>query len=111
MARQTKKILKKIKPKEKNSEAKKPEKVGKDYLLIFILSLTFFFMIIGWENFPNVTRGLYAAMAISLSATYANRHFKFTDTQRLWTDRLSKGTMAIAVVLFLYSMFNDYFGK
>ena len=38
MARQTKKILKKIKPKEKNSEAKKPEKVGKDYLLIFILS-------------------------------------------------------------------------
>lgn len=109
MARQTKKVLKKIKPKEKKVEAKKPENVGKDYVLIFILALTLFFMIIGWENFPNVTRGLYAAMAISLSATYANRHFKFTDTQRMWADRVSKFSMAIAVILFLYSMFNNYF--
>ena len=45
MARQSKKIAKKIQPKKKaESENKKPEKkVGKDYLLIFVLALTILF--------------------------------------------------------------------
>lgn len=101
MARQSKKILKKLQPKAKPSEAeKKPEKVGKDYLLIVILSLTIVFMIIGWSNFDYFNRGLYLALIISLSTTYARRHYKLTETQDLWAERLGYVSMGLAVVFF-----------
>ena len=85
--RQSKKIAKKIQPKKKaESEDKKPkEKVGKDYLLIAVLSLTIVFLILGWSNFTPLNRGLYIALLISLSTTYARRHYNFTETQDIWT--------------------------
>ncbi|MBO4400354.1 MAG: hypothetical protein J5809_00740 [Selenomonadaceae bacterium] len=107
MARQLKKILKKVQPKPKTPE-KPPEKVGKDYLLIVILSLTVIFMIIGWENFTGYNRALYIALIISLGTTYARRHFNLTPTQDLWTERASFLAMVSAIALFFAVLYQQF---
>ncbi len=104
MARQYKKILKKLKPKE-NKTDKKPEKIGKDYLLIAILSLTIVFMIVGWTNLDNYNRALYVMLTVSLSTTYARRHANLTETQGLWVERVGYVTMGVAVVLFVFVVY------
>ncbi|MBQ3336564.1 MAG: hypothetical protein IJG80_04090 [Selenomonadaceae bacterium] len=110
MARQSKKIAKKIQPKKKaEPENKKPEKVGKDYLLIFVLALTIVFLIVGWSNFTPWNRGLYIALLVSLSTTYARRHYKFTDTQDLWLERAGMVSMGCAIVLFIFVIYQQYF--
>ena len=110
MARQSKKIAKKIQPKKKaEPENKKKEKVGKDYLLIFVLALTIVFLIVGWSNFTPWNRGLYIALLVSLSTTYARRHYKFTDTQDLWLERAGMVAMGCAIVLFAFVIYQQYF--
>ncbi len=111
MARQSKKIAKKIQPKKKSTEPenKKPEKVGKDYLLIAVLALTIVFLIFGWANFTPVNRGLYIALLVSLSTTYARRHYNFTATQDLWLERAGMVAMGCAIVLFVFVIYQNYF--
>ena len=111
MARQSKKIAKKIQPKKKaESENKKPkEKVGKDYLLIAVLALTIVFLILGWSNFTPLNRGLYIALLISLSTTYARRHYNFTETQDIWIERAGMVSMGCAIVLFVFIVYQQYF--
>lgn len=110
MARQSKKIAKKIQPKKKvEPENKKPEKVGKDYLLIIVLALTIVFLLVGWSNFTPLNRGLYIALLVSLSTTYARRHYNFTDTQDLWLERTGIIAMGCAIVLFAFVVYQQYF--
>lgn len=110
MARQSKKIAKKIQPKKKaEPENKKPEKVGKDYLLIIVLALTIVFLLVGWSNFTALNRGLYIALLVSLSTTYARRHYNFTDTQDLWLERAGMIAMGCAIVLFGFVVYQQYF--
>ena len=110
MARQSKKIAKKIQPKKKTEpENKKPEKVGKDYLLIFVLALTIVFLIVGWENFTALNRGLYIALLISLSSTYARRHYNFTEVQDMWIERAGYASMFLAIVFFALVVYQQYF--
>ena len=111
MARQSKKIAKKIQPKKKaETENKKPEKkVGKDYLLIAVLALTIVFLIFGWTNFTALNRGLYIALLVSLSTTYARRHYNFTEIQDLWLERAGVVAMGCAIVLFAFVVYQQYF--
>ena len=110
MARQSKKIAKKIQPKKKaEPENKKPEKVGKDYLLILVLALTIVFLLVGWENFTALNRGLYLALLVSLSTTYSRRHYNFTETQDLWLERTGMVAMGCAIVLFGFVVYQQYF--
>jgi len=110
MARQTKKIAKKIKPKKSaETENKKPEKVSKDYLLIIVMALTFVFLLVGWESFTWLNRGLYLALAVSLSTTYARRHYNFTETQDLWLERAGIVSMGSALVFFAFVIYYQYF--
>ena len=110
MARQSKKIAKKIQPKKKTEpENKKPKKVGKDYLLIAVLALTIVFLLVGWSNFTPLNRGLYIALLVSLSTTYARRHYNFTDTQDLWLERAGMIAMGCAIVLFAFVVYQQYF--
>ena len=109
MARQSKKIAKKIQPKKKvEPENKKPEKVGKDYLLIGVLALTIVFLIFGWSNFTPLNRGLYIALLVSLSSTYARRHYNFTETQDLWIERTGYTAMILAIILFGVIVYQQY---
>ncbi len=111
MARQSKKIAKKIQPKKKvEPENKKPEKkVGKDYLLVIVLALTIVFLLVGWSNFTATNRGLYLALLISLSTTYARRHYNFTEKQDLWLERAGVAAMGCAIVLFAFVVYQQYF--
>lgn len=112
MARQSKKIAKKIQPKKKaEAENKQPvkEKVGKDYLLIIVLALTIVFLLVGWSNFTALNRGLYLALLVSLSSTYARRHYKFTEVQDLWIERTGLAAMILAIILFALVVYNQYF--
>ena len=112
MARQSKKIAKKLQPKKKvESENKQPvkEKVGKDYLLISVLALTIVFLIVGWQNFTFTNRALYIALLVSLSSTYARRHYNFTETQDLWIERAGVIAMGAAIVLFAFVVYQQYF--
>ena len=110
MARQYKKILKKIKPKDKKT-VEKPEKVGKDYILIVITAVTATFMLVGWEYFNNLNRALYVALTASLVTTYIRRHAKLTDEQSIWVERASRFSMGAAVILFGVVAYYQYFGE
>ncbi len=114
MARQSKKIAKRIQPKKKvESENKQqqsqPQKVGKDYLLIGVLALTIVFLLVGWSNFTATNRALYIALLISLSSTYARRHYNLTAVQDLWVERAGYVSMASAIVLFAFVVYQQYF--
>ena len=102
MAKQYKKILKKIHPK------KKSEKVGRDYLLLAVMGLTFMFMIVGWTNFTIVNKILYVALAVTLSATYARRHYNFTENQDTWAMRISYAAIAVATVAFVIEIYQQF---
>ena len=111
MARQSKKIAKKIRPAKKQSESttKPKEKVGKDYLLIGVMALTIVFLMVGWANFTATNRALYIALLISLSTTYVRRHYNLTDVQDLWAERAGYVSMGAAIILFAYVVYLQYF--
>ena len=110
MARQSRKIAKKIQPKKPaEPENKQPEKVGKDYLLIGVLALTIVFLIFGWTNFTALNRGLYLALLVSLSTTYARRHYNFNEKQDLWLERTGYTAMIFAIILFGVVIYQQYF--
>lgn len=112
MARQYKKILKKIQPKDKTKKPKeKPEKIGKDYVLIVVLVITILFMAIGWSYFSNINRGLYVALTASLLATYIRRHVKLTERQDYWVEKASQVAMGVAIVLFGIVAYQQYFSE
>ena len=110
MARLSKKIAKRIKPKKSEPENKKPAKTGKDYLLIVVLALTIVFLIVGWSHFTAANRGLYLALLVSLSTTYARRHYNLTDEQDIWAQRAGVASMGVAIVLFAYVVYQQYIG-
>ncbi|MCR5833775.1 MAG: hypothetical protein K6G55_03905 [Selenomonadaceae bacterium] len=111
MARQTKKIAKKIQPKkvEPEDKNKKPARTGRDYLLIVVLSLTLVFLIFGWENFTMANRGLYLALLGSLTATYIRRNYTLSEVHDLWVERAGYASMFIAIILFAYVVYQQYF--
>ena len=112
MARQYKKILKKIQPKDKDKKPKeKPEKIGKDYVLIIVLTVTILFMAIGWSYFTYINRGLYVALTASLLATYIRRHVKLTEKQDYWVEKASQVAMGVAIVLFGIVAYQQYFSE
>ena len=113
MARQSKKIAKKLKPKQPTeTQDKQPDKkVGKDYLLIIVFALTLVFLIVGWSNFSPLNRGLYLALAVSLSATYARRHYNLSPTQDLWVERAGFASMTVAIVCFAAVVYFQYFAS
>ena len=104
MSTLSRKLFKKLHPKNKKTE-KPPEKVGKDYLLIIILSLTIIFLAIGWANFDNVNRALYVALIVSLGTTYVRRHLKITESQDELIERVGLIAMAAAIVLFVAEIY------
>ena len=109
MARQYKKILKKIAPKKKAATTeKKPEKVGKDYVLLAIMTFTIMVMIFGWGNFDNYNRALYVLLSASLAITYAKRHAKLNEVQEMWLDRVGYVTMGVAIILFAAVVYMQY---
>ncbi|MBQ9478005.1 MAG: hypothetical protein IJ668_10595 [Selenomonadaceae bacterium] len=107
MARITKKIKKKLAP--KPSEQSKPkEKVGKDYLLIGVIAFTFIVMVAGWPTISNMNRALYFTLLLSLSMTYAQRHYDLNEIQEIWVRRIGTASMGFAVALFMLTLYYQF---
>ena len=110
MARIQKKFKKKTQPKPSTQEQSKPkEKVGKDYLLISVITLTTIVTLIGWSTLTNLNRALYLLLILSLSLTYVRRHYNLNKTQETWVDRGSLLSMGIAIILFAIVMYTQVF--
>ncbi len=107
MARITKRLKKKLNPKPKE-DAKPKEKVGKDYLLVGVLAFTFVLMVAGWPTLTNLSRALYFTLLMSLSMTYADRHYDLTEIQAVWVRRIGTASMGMAVALFIYSLYERF---
>ena len=112
MARIQKKIKKNIKSQLKSQEPAKPrvkENVGKDYLLIAVISFTIMVTIAAWGTLNFLNKTLYLLLITSLSLTYVRRHFNLTEQQESWVDRGSIVSMGFALALFVVIMYNQIF--
>ena len=107
MSTLSRKLYKKLNPKTKKPE-KPPEKIGKDYLLIIILSLTIIFMVFGWQSFDNTNRALYVALIVALSSTYARRHFAKNEVQEMWFERVSFVAIIASIILFVMEIYGKF---
>ena len=107
MARQYKKILKKIKP--KNVPAVQQEKPGNDLLLLGIIVITLIVMAVGWDHFDDYNRALYMLLASSLILTYTSRHSKLSDRVQNFVGVASLVCMGLAAALFLVIVYNQFF--
>ena len=109
MARQYKKILKKIKPKEKKVESsQKKEKSWTDYLLPAFLALTAVVMFLGWNSFTNLNRALYVFLTLTLGITFVRKNYNLDATQDKWAERAGYVSMAIATILFGIHFYVQY---
>ena len=112
MARIQKRIKKNIKSQSKSQETSKPrqkENVGKDYLLIAVISFTLVITIAAWSTLNNLNRALYCMLILSLSLTYVRRHFNLTEQEETWVDRGSIVSMGFALALFAVVMYYQIF--
>ena len=109
MARQYKKILKKIKPKEKKVDTpQKKEKSWSDYLLPAFLALTGVVLILGWNSFTNLNRALYIFLTLTLGITFVRKNYNLDATQDKWAERAGYVSMAVATVLFGIHFYYQY---
>ena len=109
MAKIQKRIKKNMKPKKPKQEIKIKEKVGKDYLLIAVISFTLMVTIAAWSTLTDMNKALYSMLLVSLSLTYIRRHYDLSEQQEFWVDRGSIISMGIALVLFAAIMYMQIF--
>lgn len=106
MAKQYKKLQNKIHPKAKTAPK---EKIGNDYLLMVMIGFTVIILALGWSHLDSMNKAMYVLLTLSLSLTYARRHAKLTDNQRVYVDRASFASIGLAAALFLIIAYNQYF--
>lgn len=104
MAKLTRKLKQKIAPPKKEQ----PKKLGKDYFLLIVLFLTFVVMLAGWPHLDNLNRILYLLLTLSLSLTYANRHFEMSERVHRIIERLGIGTIAFSILIFVVICYNQF---
>ena len=110
MAKQYKKLQKKIYPEKKDPHDKEKETIGKDYLLIAVCCFTFVVTIFGWPHFDDLNRAMYILLTLSLGLTYAYRHARLSDNARIYVNRASLCSMGLAIGLFCLSLFKTFAG-
>lgn len=108
MSKQYKKLQNKLHPKAVKQEPK--EKVGKDYLLLTMIAITFVLTFVGWEHFDNTNRAMYFLLTLSLTLTYLYRHAGFSDNVKAYVNAVSLGSIGLAVALFLINLYYQFFG-
>lgn len=110
MAKQYKKLQKKLYS-QKEQPKKKPEpKVGKDYMLLILIAFTIFVGIAGWSQLDIMNRSMYVLLTGSLSLTYIRRHAKLSETMQVIVERTSLVCLGCAVILFFVVLYRQFFG-
>ena len=106
MARQYKRILRKVSPAKPAPEKKK--KPGKDIFLLIVISFVFFVLIFGWGTFDLLNRAMYVLLLLSLCLVYAHKHADLEDSKLVWLDRLSFFSISASLALFLVICYFQY---
>lgn len=115
MAKQSKKILKKITaPKEEDEiidqRVAQPErKPWERIVLIAIICLTLFLLTTGWDLLDNLNRGMYSTLLISLLLMYAQRTI---DPHKIkiigYLNKAAFVSIATSIVLFGFVVYYRY---
>ena len=106
MAKQYKKLQKKLHPSAKKEAPPKPP--GKDYLLLAVIAFTLVVTAFGWTAFDNWNRAMYAFLCLSLALTYAQRHAKLTERGFLIVSRVSLASIGMAIAMFLITLYERF---
>ena len=106
MARQSKKIRKRISP--KSPVETQPEKPGSDIFLIIILLITAVVLAFGWSTFDDYNKSMYLLLMTSLVLTYTRRHSKLSETAMIWVERASYACIGLAAALFFIILYHQF---
>lgn len=106
MAKQYKKLQKKLYPNEPKEAPRKPP--GKDYLLLAVLAFTIVVTAFGWTTFDNWNRAMYAFLCASLTLTYVQRHAKLSEGQFLVVSRVSLAAIGLAIAMFVITVYERF---
>ncbi|MDD6133172.1 MAG: hypothetical protein PUB49_00470 [Selenomonadaceae bacterium] len=108
MAKQYKKLQKKVYPKVEDPRKKEKEKIGKDYLLIAVISFTLVVTLFGWQTFDALNRAMYVLLTFSLAMTYIYRHAKISENARIYVNRASLCSMGLAIGMFCLALWHEF---
>ncbi len=108
MAKQYKKLQKKVYPKVKEPRKKEKENFGKDYLLLAVVAFTLVVTLFGWNQFDALNRAMYVLLTFSLAMTYIYRHAKISENARIYVNRASLCSMGLAIGMFCLSLWQTF---
>ena len=111
MAKQTKKIGRRIANLAKKKAALEPRRRqplsnGKDYFLLGMIAFTVLVLIYGWTSFDFSNRVMYILMLAALGITYARRHYPLSDQTDKYLERTGFVSIGMAVGLFCLQLYN-----
>ena len=112
MAKQTRRILKKINtPKLEDEEIPEAQKhkQWENILLVAVICLTLFLLASGWDQIDNLNRGMYIALLVSLLLMYAQRRLDLSPTQLMWFNRFTFAAIGVSIVIFGFVCYFQYF--
>lgn len=79
MAKQTRKIKRKITPEEIKEENSLKPKEGKDRMLLILIAVTALIMALGYETMDGLGMGMYSSMMGAMICLYLSRHGSFDE--------------------------------
>jgi len=110
MARQYKRIQRKISPNLKKTGSNFKPKQSRDLMLIILICLTLVVLLMAWHNLDNLGISMYISLIISMLIVYANRHGDFNEKEHLWLSRLSLVSIVICLGLFAATTYFQFRG-
>lgn len=111
MARESKKIRRKVEPEYGKKKSDMKPKAPKDRMLLVLIALTVFVMGMGYQNLDGVGLAMYAMLLVSMVVVYINRHSELSESTHRFLTWFSLATSIACIGLFGYSTYLNFFAK
>ncbi len=111
MARESKKIRRKVEPDYGKKKSDLKPKAPRDRMLLILIALTVFVMGMGYQNLDAIGLAMYATLLISMVIVYINRHSEFSESTHRILTWVSLVTSVSTIGLFGYSTYLNFFAK
>lgn len=107
MARQTRKIKKKLAPvpEEKNESSSLKPKEGRDRLLLVLMAVTALIMVLGYDTMDSIGMGLYSAMMGAMICLYFSRHGNLGEKVQSNLRYVSFAFIAVVIILMIANFY------
>ena len=110
MSTQTKKIQKKIAPKDPVAkESNLKPKASRDILLLILIGMTLLILVAAWPNLDTIGRGMYASLFAGMVVVYINRHANFSEKVKKILIVVSLSLLFLCLLLLCLSIYFQYF--